>query len=221
MITRKPIARKPKLNRTQKSESRIVLCNRNSNILKRRRNESLESLTEKQMENILEDINDTALAVVRYGMENTDICDLMATAAENLDLDWRDKENEQAIEEEMTRLEDNARDAVNAITNAIDSILPLSKLNRVYVSVLKTCHAMARKPSMTLSDMQKSSSPRSLCMTIRRMSMICVSLSRTLWKKQNTWNAIIILEFVVFSVTVNVVNQNRIFCTFIHGVIVS
>ena len=130
MITRKPLARKPKLNRTRKAESRIVLNNRNSNILKRRRNESLESLTEKQMENILADINDTALAVVRYGMENTGICDLMATAAENLDLDWRDKENEQAIEEEMTRLEDNARDAVNAITSAIDSILPLSKLNR-------------------------------------------------------------------------------------------
>lgn len=130
MITRKSLARKPKLNRTRKAESRIVLNNRNSNILKRRRNESLESLTEKQMENILADINDTALAVVRYGMENTGICDLMATAAENLDLDWRDKENEQAIEEEMTRLEDNARDAVNAITSAIDSILPLSKLNR-------------------------------------------------------------------------------------------
>ena len=130
MITRKPITRKPKINRTRKAESRIVLNNRNSNILKRRRNESLESLTEKQMENILADINDTALDVVRYGMENTGICDLMATAAENLDLDWRDKENEQAIEEEMTRLEDNARDAVNAITNAIDRIWPLSKLNR-------------------------------------------------------------------------------------------
>lgn len=130
MITRKPITRKPKFNRTRKAESRVVLRNRNSNILKRRRNESLESLTEKQMENILADINDTALAVVRYGMENTGICDLMATAAENLDLDWRDKENEQAIEEEMTRLEDNARDAVNTITNAIDRILPLNRLNR-------------------------------------------------------------------------------------------
>ena len=220
MITRKPIARKPKLNRTQKSESRIVLCNRNSNILKRRRNESLESLTEKQMENILEDINDTALAVVRYGMENTDICDLMATAAENLDLDWRDKENEQAIEEEMTRLEDNARDAVNAITNAIDSILPLSKLNRAQKQRL--CFGLE---DLSCYGAKAVDDPigyaRSLCMTIRRMSMICVSLSRTLWKKQNTWNAIIILEFVVFSVTVNVVNQNRIFCTFIHGVIVS
>ena len=130
MITRKPIARKPKLNRTRKSESRIVLRNRNSSILKRRRNESLESLTEKQMENILADINDTALAVVRYGMENTDICDLMATAAENLDLDWRNKENGHATQQEMTRLQDNARHAVNAITSAIDSIWPLSKLNR-------------------------------------------------------------------------------------------
>lgn len=130
MITRKPITRKPKINRTRKSESRIVLNNRNSNILKRRRNESLKSLTEKQMENILADINDTALAVVRYGMENTGICDLMETAAENLDIDWHDRENESAIEEEMTRLEDNARDAVNVITNAIDSIWPLSNLNR-------------------------------------------------------------------------------------------
>lgn len=130
MITKKPITRKSKINRYRKSESRIVLRNRNSNILKRRRNESLESLNEKQMEDILADINDTALDVVRYGMENTGICDLMATAAENLDLDWRDKKNEPAIEEEMTRLEDNARDAVDAITNAIDLIWPLSKLNR-------------------------------------------------------------------------------------------
>lgn len=130
MITRKPITRKPKINRTRKAESRIVLRNRNSNILKCRRNEALESLTEKQMENILADINDTALDVVRYGMENTGICDLMETAAENLDIDWRDKENESAIEEEMTRLEDNARDSVNTITSAIDRIWPLSKLNR-------------------------------------------------------------------------------------------
>lgn len=97
----------------------------------RSRKESIERLNERQMTDILSKINDTALDVVRYGMESTGICDLLATAAENLDLNCDNKENESAIEEEMNRLEDNARDAVNLITDAIDSVLPLNKLTRL------------------------------------------------------------------------------------------
>ena len=118
------IIRRMEKRRFNRSESRIAL----HNILKRHRKESLDRLNGRKITDILSKINDTALDVVRYGLENTNICDLMETAAENLDLDWRDKENEQAIEEEMTRLEDNARDAVNLITDAISSVLPLDKL---------------------------------------------------------------------------------------------
>lgn len=93
-------------------------------------------MNEQRLTNTLEEIKSVAQAVLFYGMETTGICDLTETASENLGLDWHDDENETLIEEEMKRLEDNARDAVIEITDAIDSILPLSSLNDVQIRKL-------------------------------------------------------------------------------------
>lgn len=93
-------------------------------------------MNEQRLTDILEEIRSVAKAVLLYGMETTGICDLTETASENLGIDWHDNANETLIEEEMERLEDNARDAVIEITDAIDSILPLSSLNDVQIRKL-------------------------------------------------------------------------------------
>ena len=84
----------------------------------------------KDIESVLADMDSMARGIIRYGMENTGICDLMEEAAERLDVDYHDEDPDvqKAIEDEMMALEDAARECCSKIIDAIDSVWPVSGL---------------------------------------------------------------------------------------------
>lgn len=99
--------------------------------MKNNKDKKLESQEQvKNIQSVLSDMDSMARGVIRYGMENTGICDLTEEAAERLDLDWHDEDPEvqKSIEDERMALEEAANECCSKIINAIDSVWPVSKL---------------------------------------------------------------------------------------------
>ena len=88
----------------------------------------------RNIEEVLADMDETARGIMRYGVENADIADLMSAAEQNLDADyWKadkegDEETKKAIEDEMERMENEATECCGKIIDAIDSVWPVSEL---------------------------------------------------------------------------------------------
>jgi len=88
----------------------------------------------RNIEEVLADMDETARGIMRYGVENAGIADLMGAAEQNLDADyWKadkegDEETKKAIEDEMERMENEATECCGKIIDAIDSVWPVSEL---------------------------------------------------------------------------------------------
>lgn len=88
----------------------------------------------RNIEEVLSDMDETARGIMRYGVENAGIADLMDEAEQNLDADyWEadkegDEETKKAIEDEMERMENEATECCGKIIDAIDSVWPVSEL---------------------------------------------------------------------------------------------
>lgn len=88
----------------------------------------------RNIEEVLADMDETARGIMRYGVENAEIADLMSQAEQNLDADyWEadkegDEETKKAIEDEMERMENEATECCGKIIDAIDSVWPVSEL---------------------------------------------------------------------------------------------
>jgi hypothetical protein len=88
----------------------------------------------RNIEEVLADMDETARGIIRYGVENAGIADLMDEAEQNLDADyWKadkegDEETKKAIEDEMERMENEATECCGKIIVTIDSVWPVSEL---------------------------------------------------------------------------------------------
>jgi len=110
---------------------KISRLNKKESSIKNRMRRRFEALSDSdELDDILVRMDNTAHAIIRYGMENTNICDLTEEASEKLDVDYHDKspEVQNAIDKERDRMEDEATECCAKLLDAIDSIYPVSKL---------------------------------------------------------------------------------------------
>ena len=99
----------------------------------------VENNSTDRLEQTLSRMSDTAYGIIRYGVESSNICDLLETAAENLDVDWHDKDQmvQDDLDKEMRRIEADATECCSKIIDAIDSLSPLSNLAPIQLSYLE------------------------------------------------------------------------------------
>lgn len=115
----------------------------NRRIIKRFESQYDPQLKDDAIQSYLADMDDTARGIIRYGMEAAEIADLMEEAESRLDADyWKadedgDEETKKAIEDEMERIENEATECCGKIIDAIDSVLPYSKLTHAQKERLK------------------------------------------------------------------------------------
>ncbi len=115
----------------------------NRRIIKRFESQYDPQLKDDAIQSYLADMDDTARGIIRYGMEAAEIADLMEEAESRLDADyWKadedgDEETKKAIEDEMERIENEATECCRKIIDAIDSVLPYSKLTHAQKERLK------------------------------------------------------------------------------------
>ena len=116
---------------------------KNRRIIKRFESQYDPQLKDDAIQSYLADMDDTARGIIRYGMEAAEIADLMEEAESRLDADyWKadedgDEETKKAIEDEMERIENEAIECCRKIIDAIDSVLPYSKLTHAQKERLK------------------------------------------------------------------------------------
>ena len=132
---------------------KISRLNKKESSIKNRMRRRFEALSDSdELDDILVKMDNTAHAIIRYGMENTDICDLTEEASEKLDVDYHDKspEVQNAIDKERDRMEDEATECCAKLLDAIDSIYPVSKLKpaqkRKLEKELKDLNCYGAKP---------------------------------------------------------------------------
>lgn len=100
-------------------------------------------IKDHEIQSYLSDMDSIARGIIRYGMEASEIADLMEEAESRLDADyWKadeegDEETKKAIEDEMERMENEATECCRKIIDAIDSVLPYSKLTYAQKERLK------------------------------------------------------------------------------------